>query len=106
MNNVAIAFYVLFGVFACVGGFIGFKKAGSKASLIAGSISGLFVLTAALLLATGSLDWGYRLGGLVSLLLLSRFLPAFIKTKKWMPQGMMTVMSLLGVLLTLLTYLL
>ncbi len=104
MDHAAIAFYVLFGLLCGVGGFIGFKKAGSKASLIAGTASGLVVLVAALLLGTGFLDWGYRLGGLVSLLLLGRFFPAFLKTKKWMPQGVMAVMSAAGVLLTLLTY--
>jgi len=75
---------------------IGFKKANSRASLIAGGVSGLLLLAAAGCVAAGLGTLGFSLGGGVSVLLASRFVPAYLKTKKWMPQGMMAVLSGMG----------
>ena len=90
----------IFGVLTIVGGVIGFVKAGSKASLIAGGISGVLLLVAGWLVASGSVMAGMILGLIVSLLLAGRFLPAFLKTKKPMPAGMMSVLSVVGLVLT------
>lgn len=89
----------IFGVLTIVGGVIGFVKAGSKASLIAGGISGVLLLVAGWLV-TGNPTAGMVLGLIVSILLAGRFVPAFLKTKKPMPAGMMSVLSIVGLVLT------
>lgn len=96
--SLAPAYFVLFGVLAMAGGAVGFVKAKSRASLVAGLVSGLALLGAAWLLRTPNLLGGYVLGGSVSLALLGRFGPAFARTKKVMPAGMMVVLALGGVL--------
>ena len=92
-------YFILFGSVAEVFGILGWVRARSRASLIAGLASGL-LLTAAGLLGLLKFDRpGLWLGGAVSLLLLGRFLPAFLRTKSIYPSGVMTGMSLVGVIL-------
>lgn len=81
---------------------MGFAKAGSKASLIAGGVSGVLILVGAWLMMTGRVQNGLILGLIVSSLLEVRFLPAFVKTKKLMPAGMMTGLSVIGTVLSVL----
>lgn len=100
MISITAAFFVLFGVLSNVGGFIGWKKAGSKASLIAGSVSGALLLLAAICLFTDQEILGLAIGGVTSLLLAGRFVPAYIKTHKFMPQGLMALFALVGLALT------
>lgn len=95
-------YYLVFGVLTILGGVMGFVKAGSKASLIAGGVSGALILVAAGLVMTGHVQNGLILGLVVSSLLEVRFFPAFVKTKKIMPAGMMTALSMAGTLLSIL----
>ncbi len=95
-------YYLLFGVLTILGGVIGFVKAGSQASLIAGGVSGVLILVAAWLMMNRNALAGVFLGLAISLVLEARFLPAFIKTKKPMPAGMMAVLSMIGVVLSIL----
>ena len=95
-------YYFIFGALTILGGVIGFVKAGSKASLIAGGVSGVLILVAAWLLMNGSVQAGLILGLVISSVLEMRFLPAFVKTKKLMPAGMMAVLSLIGTVLSVL----
>ncbi|MCE9610837.1 MAG: TMEM14 family protein [Chthoniobacter sp.] len=97
-------FYFLFGVLTILGGVMGFVKAGSKASLIAGGVSGALILVAGWLLTTGQTQPGLILGLVVSVLLEGRFLPAFLKTKKPMPAGMMALLSGIGVVVSVLAF--
>ncbi len=89
-------YFIVFGLLTIAGGVMGYVKAGSTASLIAGSISGILLLVAAFLLP-GQVVAGLLLGGIVSLLLAAQFLPAFFRTGKMMPAGMMSLLSILGV---------
>jgi len=89
-------YFITFGALTIAGGIMGYVKAGSTASIIAGSISGVLLLVAAFLLPANALA-GIVLGGIVSLLLIGYFLPAFFRTGKMMPAGMMSVLSLIGV---------
>ena len=100
MTSVAALFFVLFGVLSIAGGVIGWKKAGSKASLIAGGISGALLLVAAASAFSGKVTVGLALGGVTALLLAGRFVPAYLKTRKSMPQGMMALCSLVALALT------
>ena len=95
-------YYFIFGALTILGGVIGFVKAGSKASLIAGGVSGVLILVAAWLLMNGSVQAGLILGLVLSSLLEMRFLPAFLKTKKPMPAGMMAALSMVGTVLSVL----
>lgn len=89
-------YFIVFGLLTIAGGVMGYVKAGSTASLIAGSISGILLLVAAFLLP-GQVVAGLILGGIVSLLLVAQFLPAFFRTGKMMPAGMMSLLSILGI---------
>ena len=84
----------VYGLFSLVGGFIGFAKAGSKASLIAGGVSGLILLVCA-----WGISRGEMLAEIVSLiiavLLGGRFLGTWFKTKRLMPDLLMIILSLL-----------
>lgn len=89
-------YFIVFGLLTIAGGVMGYVKAGSTASLIAGSISGILLLVAAFLLPTHVVA-GLTIALVVSLLLAGRFLPAFFRTGKIMPAGLMALLSLLGI---------
>jgi uncharacterized membrane protein (UPF0136 family) len=86
-----------------VGGVMGYVKAGSTASIIAGSISGILLLLAAFLLP-GNLTVGLVLAAVVSLALAGRFIPAFIKTGSIMPAGLMSVLSVIGLIMAIVAW--
>lgn len=96
-------YFVVFGLLTIAGGIMGFAKAGSTASLIAGSISGLLLLLSAFLLPSHA-PIGLALGGIVSLLLIGYFLPAFFRTGKMMPAGMMSLFSVLGMVFAIVAW--
>src|SRR2546421_13055064 len=62
MIGPAKIYFIIFGLLTIIGGVIGFVKAGSTASIIAGSISGILLFVAAFLLpqnlAAGFILWG------------------------------------------------
>lgn len=103
MIGPAKIYFIVFGLLTIVGGIIGFVRAGSTASIIAGSISGILLLVAAFLLP-GNVAAGLALAAVVSLLLAGRFLPAFIKTGAVMPAGMMSVLSVIGLIMAILAW--
>jgi uncharacterized membrane protein (UPF0136 family) len=96
-------YFIVFGLLTIAGGIMGYVKAGSTASLIAGSISGLLLLLAAFVLPSHALI-GLTLGGIVSLLLIGYFLPAFFRTGKIMPAGMMSLLSVLGMVFAIIAW--
>ncbi|HEY3900264.1 MAG TPA: TMEM14 family protein [Chthoniobacter sp.] len=90
-------FYYVFGLITLIGGIQAFIGVKSKASLIAGGISGLLLLAAGFM-AMGTL--GPILGLIVCLALSGRFLPKFFKEKKWWPAGVEGWLGLVGVVLS------
>lgn len=78
-----------------VGGFMGFVKAKSKVSLITSSISAALLALCAL----GIFSLNVALG--IIALLLIVFIMRLAKTKKFMPSGMMIVMSAIALVLLL-----
>jgi uncharacterized membrane protein (UPF0136 family) len=96
-------YFIIFGILTIAGGVIGYVKAGSTASIIAGSISGLLLLVAAFLLP-GQLLAGLTIGVVVSLLLAGRFLPGFFRSGKLMPDGIMALLSLLGIVFAIVAW--
>src|SRR4051812_27015130 len=89
-------FFWIFGALTIIGGVIGFVKAKSKASIIAGSVSGVLLLLAAWLM-TGMPSAGMGLGLAISVLLAGRFVPAFLRTRGLMPAGLMRPLGGVGV---------
>ena|SRR5476649_489114 len=96
-------YFIVFGLLTIAGGVMGYVKAGSTASLIAGSISGLLLLVAAFLLPSQAVA-GLMIGAMVSLLLAAYFLPAFLRTSKMMPAGMMSLLSILGIVVAVVAW--
>ena len=103
MTGPAKIYFMIFGLLTIVGGVIGYVKAGSTASIIAGSISGIALIVAAYLLP-GNVVAGLAVAGIVSILLAGRFIPAFMKTGKVMPAGMMAILSLIGVIMAIVAW--
>lgn len=81
-----------YGVLSIVGGVIGYQQAQSKMSLISGSISGILLLIAGVLLVQ-DVAVGQWLSRLVSLLLVIVFVTRLVKTKKFMPAGLMVILG-------------
>jgi len=96
----------IYAVLLAVGGVIGYVKAGSRASLIAGSISAI-AAALALGLSIQSNQWGVRLGVILSVSLFVLFGYRYAaKTRKFMPSGLLAVASLivLGVMFVLMDW--
>ena len=97
--HVALCEGIVYGALLIVGGIMGYTKAGSKPSLIMGSLSGLL----AILLSF----WGLKGHDLPSLFLLGGeaivlsafFYMRYANSKKFMPAGMMTVVSAVSLLM-------
>jgi len=103
MIGPAKIYFIIFGLLTIVGGVMGYVKAGSTASLIAGSVFGILLLAGAFLLPT-NLAIGLALAGIVSLALAGRFVPAFMKTGQAMPAGLMSVLSVIGVIMAIVAW--
>ena len=90
-------YFLVFGVLTIAGGVVGYVKAGSVASIIAGSITGVLLLVAAFLLPEHRAI-GLATAFIISLLLAAQFAPKFIRTGRIMPAGMMSILSVIGVI--------
>ena len=91
--DLAVAVVFLFGIFNLVGGWIGYVKAKSKASLIAGSLAGLVLLACTYGLRHGS-PWAMLVSLVVSILLGGRFFGTWRKNHRFMPDLLMILLSL------------
>jgi uncharacterized membrane protein (UPF0136 family) len=103
MIGPAKIYFIIFGLLTIAGGIIGYVKAGSLPSIIAGAITGILLLIAAWLLPENRL-WGLGLALVTSLLLAGQFVPKFIRTGKVMPAGMMSILSVIGIVIGLVAW--
>jgi uncharacterized membrane protein (UPF0136 family) len=97
-------YFLIFGALTILGGIIGYVKAGSLPSIIAGAITGVLLLIASALLPE------HRVAGLatafvVSLLLAVQFVPKLIRTGKVMPAGLMSILSVIGLIVAIVAWL-
>lgn len=103
MIGAAKIYFIVFGVLTIVGGIIGYASKRSVPSIIAGSIAGVLLLVGAFLLPN-YLVAGLAIGLIVSLSLAGQFLPKFIKTGNAMPAGMMSILSVIGIVMALVAW--
>lgn len=96
-------YFIVFGALTIVGGIIGYVKAGSVASIIAGSITGVLLLVAAFLLPEHRMV-GLATALIVSLLLAAQFIPKFLRTGRVMPAGLMSLLSAIGVIVVIVAW--
>lgn len=88
----AIIMTFIYAVLSIVGGIIGYQKAGSKPSMISGVITGILLLIAGIGLLQAA-AWGGWLAIAVTLLLVIVFTWRLIKTRKFMPAGLMVIVG-------------
>jgi uncharacterized membrane protein (UPF0136 family) len=103
MIGAAKIYFIIFGALTILGGIIGYVSKGSVPSIIAGSVAGVFLLIGAFLLPNHIVA-GLAIELLVSLLLAGQFVPKFIQTGKAMPAGMMSILSVIGLLTALVAW--
>lgn len=99
MIEPAKTYFFVFGALTILGGLMGFIRKKSRASLIAGGISGALLIVAGGLMLDGRAQAGLIMGLVVSLALAGQFVPKFLRTRNWMPAGMMAVLSVIGLVL-------
>ncbi|MCC5608909.1 hypothetical protein LC612_19495 [Nostoc sp. CHAB 5834] len=93
--NLSIIAAFAYGILAIAGGIIGYIQARSKVSLLSGSISGLLLLLAAYFQLQGQ-SWGSILAVIVTGVLVVVFAVRLVKTRKFMPAGLMTILGMLA----------
>lgn len=96
-------YFMFFGFVSIVLGVLGYVRAKSVASLYAGGLSGIMLAASAFMAARRAreedlFNWGYLICLILSVALLGRFLPGFLKSKKFYPAGIMALLSVLGVI--------
>ena len=96
--NTTVIVVTLYGLFSLAGGLIGYVKAGSMASIVAGGISGIILLLSAWGISKENKSSAY-VALVVALLLGGRFIMTLIKSFKVMPDLLMVVFSLVTLLM-------
>ena len=96
-------YFIIFGILTIAGGIVGYVKAGSLPSIIAGSITGVLLLIAGALLPEHRAA-GLATGLVISLLLAAQFIPKFLRTGKAMPAGIMSILSVIGIILAIVAW--
>jgi uncharacterized membrane protein (UPF0136 family) len=95
MQNTAMEIWV-YGVIMILGGIMGFVKVGSKASLLSGVGMGLALLASGFGVWHGSYD-SIVVAEVIAALLLVLFAIRFAKTRRFMPVGILAILSLVAV---------
>src|SRR6266581_6469862 len=103
MEAAARIYFIVFGALTIVGGIVGYLKAGSVASIIAGSITGVLLLVAAFVLPEHRAI-GLATALIVSLLLAAQFIPKLLQTGRIIPAGIMSLLSAIGVIVVIVTW--
>ncbi len=85
---------LIYGVLVLIGGVMGYLQAGSTVSLIAGGSSGVLIIITSLIMLKNRRA-GYYSSLCLSVLLTIVFAFRFSDTQKFMPAGLMVIMSLL-----------
>jgi uncharacterized membrane protein (UPF0136 family) len=95
LMSLAIIAAIAYGLLALLGGAMGYAKVKSLPSLISGSISGTLLLIAAFMQFQG-FALGLILAQVVTAALIVVFTLRLIKTRKFMPAGLMLVAGIIS----------
>src|SRR5438067_10032036 len=90
-------YFIVFGALTIVGGIVGYVKAGSVASIIAGSITGVLLLVAAFVLPEHRMV-GLATALIVSLLLVAYFIRKYLRTGAVMRAWLISLLSVIGII--------
>ena len=96
MFNLLSVCFLVYGVLMLLGGIFGFIKAGSKVSLIMGIISGILIFLGVVFLERGQYSAGRAVLAFTSFILSGIFALRLLKTRKFMPSGMLLALSLIA----------
>ena len=88
---------LIYGILVLAGGIIGYVKANSTPSLIAGGVSGVLLIAAALAMLRGAYQIGWFIAIFIAIVLLARFGIAAMSGFKMMPGGLMIILSLIAI---------
>lgn len=91
----------IYGMFALLGGIMGYTKSRSKISLVSGCFSGVLLLSGAIAALRGNAA-GLTLAMIVTLLLVIVFIGRWLKTRKVMPAGLMVGLGVITFVVMLL----
>lgn len=94
-------YYLVFGALTIAGGIIGFVKAKSRASLIAGGLCGLLLIAAGVLMFDHKVKAGLIVGVLVSVALAGQFVPKVMLNRAPIHSIVMAVLSAVSLVLTI-----
>lgn len=97
-------YYLVFGVLTLLGGIIGFIKAKSLPSLIAGTLCGLVLIAAGALIIYGKVNVALILGLLISVALAGQFIPKVMLNRAPIYAIVMAVLSAISLVFTLIAF--
>jgi uncharacterized membrane protein (UPF0136 family) len=100
MLEPAKIYFLVFGLLTIAGGIIGYVKAGSAISLVAGAITGILLIVAGWLLPQHR-ELGLALGLLTSAILAGQFVPRVFRTRRLVPAGVMSLLSVIGIIIAI-----
>ena len=83
----------VYGALSILGGIIGFAQASSKVSLISGAVTGVLLLIAGFGLMQAQ-PWALWVAIAVTALLVIVFIGRLVKTRKFMPAGLMVIVGI------------
>lgn len=84
---------IAYGLLAIGGGLMGYLKAQSTVSLISGGLSGLLLIISGILQLQGQ-PWGLIIAAALTGILVITFIVRLIKTRKFMPAGLMVILGI------------
>jgi uncharacterized membrane protein (UPF0136 family) len=100
MDESAKIYFLVFGVLTIAGGIMGYVKAGSVISIVAGAITGILLIVAGAILPAYR-ELGLGLGLFTSAILAGQFIPRTLRTRRLVPGGLMTLLSVIGIVIAI-----
>lgn len=100
LMTVEILTAIAYGILAMLGGIFGYRRAKSQVSLISGIASGLLLICGGIVQLWGQ-SWGLLLATIVTAILEIVFAIRLVKTRKFMPAGLMIIFGMIALVIFL-----